>query len=159
MRKPTRLFIAASEIISGAFLMVGAVVVVVMRVQVPDWYLLAAESVAVSALIAGYRLARNRPEGFKWSLWIQAAQVLQFLLPKFLYRVLLGPYLVIVFSMDETLVAPGFKGELTIGWKGPSPGAIGLNVVAVLLFFLLGRAILAQRREGEPPINAEPTTQ
>jgi hypothetical protein len=62
-------------------------------------------------------------------------------------------YLVITMSADETLIAPGFKGVLTVGWKGPHSAAFGFNVVAAIFCFLLGRAILAERGGVTVPAN------
>jgi hypothetical protein len=132
--------------LGGALLMVGYAVVALARLQFPAWPLLVAESLAVVALIAGYRLIQNRAEGYAWSLVLQGAQLIQFLLPGFLYRMSLGLYLVIILSRDKTLISPGFKGELTVGLRGPSPGAIGINIVAIIMFFLLARAIRKQQK-------------
>jgi len=146
MRKLTRLVIAISELGGGALLMGASAFASLTRIHFPAWYLLLIESLGVIALIAGYRLIQNRSQGFSLSLSLQVSQLFQFFLPKFLYRVILGPYLIIIFSADATLISPGFKGELTIGWKGPPSVAFGFNVVAAVMCFLLARAILAQRR-------------
>jgi hypothetical protein len=146
MRKPTRLFIAISELIGGLFLMAGLAFAALTHVHVPVWYLLLCESLAVIAVIAGYRLLQDRREGYTFSLFLQGAQLVQFLLPHFLYRVTLGSYLVIILSAAKTLISPGFKGQLTIGWVGPTSPAVGINVVAAILFCLLARAILQQGR-------------
>jgi len=153
MGKFTRLFIAISELGGGVLLMVGYAFATLIRAQLPLWYLLLAESLGVIALIAGYRLIQNRSEGFSLSFALQASQVIQIFLPRFFYRLLLGPYLTIVMSADETLIAPGFKGELTIGWKGPHSASFGFNVVAAILCLLLTRAILARRRGVTVPVN------
>jgi len=153
MGKFTRLFIAISELGGGVLLMVGYAFATLIRAQLPLWYLLLAESLGVIALIAGYRLIQNRPEGLSLSLVLQASQLIQIFLPRFVYRLLLGPYLTIVMSADETQIAPGFKGELTIGWKGPHSAGFGLNVVSAVLCLLLTRAILRQRRSDTVLVN------
>jgi hypothetical protein len=156
MRKSTRVFIAISEIIGGLLLMIGFALAALTRVEVPALYLLVCESLAVMAIIAGYRLFQDRQEGFTLSLFLQGSQVVQLGLRNFLYRVTLGPYLVVILSWEKTLISPGFKGELTIGLKGPTSAAVGINLVAAILFFLLARAILHQRRRlGTPVANAE----
>jgi hypothetical protein len=150
MRKPTRLFIAIVELCGGVFLMIASVFSKLTHVQFPGWYLAFTESLGVITVIAALRLIQNRTEGLTISLFLQAAQIVQVFLPNVLYRVVLGPYLVIILSADSTLISPGFMGELTIGWKGPDSPAIGVNVVAAVLFFLLARSIVGQRKRVIP---------
>lgn len=146
MRKLTRLTIAISELGGGVLLMVASAFATLIGAHLPGWYVLLTESIGALALIAGYRLIQNRSEGLSLSFALQALQVVQVYLPKFVYRVILGPYLIITLSADKTLIAPGFKGELTVGLKGPQSAGFGFNVVAAIFCILLSRAILAQRR-------------
>lgn len=117
-----------------------------MRVHLPLWYLVLCESLAVIAVIAGYRLFQDRREAYALSLFLQGAQLVQFLLPHFLYSLTLGSYLVVILSAEKTLISPGFRGQLTVGWGGPASPAVGINVVAAILFWLLARAILQERK-------------
>src|SRR3954471_16155838 len=130
MRKPIRLFIAISELAGGLLLMMGPASLALMHVHVPVWYLVPCEILAVTAVIAGYRLLQDRLVGFALSLVLAGLQLVQFLLPHFLYRVTLGPSLVVILSAEKPLVSPGFKGQFTIGWGGPTASAVGINVVA-----------------------------
>jgi hypothetical protein len=158
MRKQTRLFIAISELTGGLILMIGPALAGLMRVHLPLWYLVLCESLAGIAVIAAYRLLQDRWEGYALSLFLQGAQLVQFLLPHFLYSVTLGSYLVVILSAEKTLISPGIKGQLTIGWMGPASPAVGVNVVAATFFCLLARAILQQRRRLRILLkSAEPT--
>lgn len=140
-------FIAASEVASGAMLLL-VVLITSNDSKLPVWYQSASLFLAFYAIVAGIALWKRNLLGHWLSLVLQTVQIVQLATNTFLMKIEMG-FLVSYFEFagGGLEFTPGFGANLGLFGAGHAerPG-MGVNLLAFAFAFLLVMAIKETQR-------------
>lgn len=132
--------IAISQIICGALGLVATIMFIVTpQIESPAGMYLYSPIIFGATLAAGVLLLKRNLLGYRISLTVQTAQIIQISTLSFTYNVAVGLQTLLVFGGSWFRLSPGFNVAAWIGKSLPNaPSFVAVNAFSlVALFYLL----------------------
>jgi hypothetical protein len=128
--------IGIAEIAGGVLAAMAMIIALKQRYFVMStWVIAIALAIAATSVGGGALLLQGSSSGRRLSIGLQAAQVLQFTLPTWTYRTVLGPFITVELSIDGLMAHVGASGSAGVFVLPVAlqPGAVTctINLVAI----------------------------
>ena len=146
--------IAISQIVGGGvgLIMTGVLIIKPPPIDFPEGMLLYSPIIFGATLAAGVLLLKRNVIGYRMSVALQAAQVIQVSSASFTFKVTLGLQILLVFGGSWFRLSPGFNIAAWIGKSfSTAPTFVAVNVFSVtaLIYLLSTRWRLFQSESQE----------